>query len=198
MTQAKSFEKQTSRSPLRFTALVFSSVVLTACATGPYAPPPPDAAAPPRAESKAVERPAPPPASSTKAPTSSKPKASQTIAKGVRTERSRPSAAAQAMIEKAREARQSGDLAQAAGLLERAQRMSPQAAEVYYELAAVKMAANAHAQAEQLCQKALSLAGDDARFRADVWQRIADIREAQETSVVPRKPERMHAVAAER
>src|SRR5690606_27690988 len=85
----------------------------------------------------------------------------------------------QAMIDKAQAARQGGQLAQATSMLERAQRMSPQAAEVYYELAAVKMAEGAYVQAEQFCQKALSVAGDDSSLRSRIWQRIAEVREAR-------------------
>ena len=160
-------------------ALTLSALMLTACTTGPYAPQPPDVVPPtPRSQAPAATpQPAPRAPASSQAPKKAEP--SRTIARGVRVERSRPSPAAQAMIEKARGARKSGELAQAASLLERAQRMSPQAAEVYYEMAAVKMDEGAYVQAEQFCQKALSLIGDDARFRANVWQRIAEIREAR-------------------
>ncbi len=160
----------------RWGAVCLVSVLLSACATGPYAPPSPVVAPAPRGESAPVISESTTPTPQTEP---AKPDVSRTIAKGVRTERSLPSPAAQAMIEQARTARQDGQLAQATSLLERAQRMSPQAAEVYYELAAVKMADGAYVQAEQFCQKALSVTGGDASLRSRIWQRIAEIRDAR-------------------
>lgn len=165
-------------------ALMLSALLLNACATGPYTPPrevktpAPKSTPAPKAK---VSVPEPERPSATPAPRQEAPRtdASRTIAKGVRVERTLPSPAAQAMIQQAQKARAQGQLAQAGSFLERAQRMSPQAAEVYYELAALKMAEGAYGAAEQFCQKALSLAGDDAAFRAQVWQRIAEVREAR-------------------
>ena len=156
------------------------ALLLSACASGPYSPSSaPDVVPPTTGPASNQSRTEIEPKAPTTQQPAQKPDSSRTIAKGVRTERSRPSPAAQSMIEKARAARQSGDLNQASSLLERAQRMSPQAAEVYYELAAVKMEAGSFVEAEQFCQKALALSGDDSRFRANIWQRIAEIREAR-------------------
>src|SRR5690606_10209279 len=171
-------QRSSSRSSagLRWGTVCLMSVLLSACATGPYAPRAPVNTPTPRAETGPVVSEPATPAPRTEP---AKPDVSRTIAKGVRTERTLPSPAAQAMIEQARTARQEGQLAQATSLLERAQRMSPQAAEVYYELAAVKMADGAFVQAEQFCQKALSVAGGDGSLRSRIWQRIAEIREAR-------------------
>lgn len=164
----------------RWWLVVSATCLLAACTTGPYAPPPPVSA--PRHQVPTTPESAPEVLSPTPVPrTTPAPstESSRTIARGVRTERVQPTAAAQALIQKAQAARRAGDYSQATSLLERAQRMSPQAADVYLELALVKAADGAYAQAEQFGQKAISLSGSDERFRRQAWQVIADIREAR-------------------
>jgi|SRR5690554_147777 len=164
----------------RWWLAVSASCLLAACTTGPYAPPPPVIA--PQPEAPATRESAPqtlPPSSPTPSTQSPSMESSRTIARGVRTERVQPTAAARALIQRAQAERRAGNYSQAASLLERAQRMSPQAADVYLELALVKAAEGAYAQAEQFGQKAISLSGSDEGFRRQTWQVIADIREAR-------------------
>lgn len=171
---------------LRWLASLSATCVLAACTTGPYAPPPPVVpqkppvyTAPETTPGTQSQQSTPSSSTSSQQSQSQKTESSRTIARGVRTERVQPTAAAQALIQKAQAARRSGDYTQASSLLERAQRMSPQAAEVYLELALVKAAEGSYAQAEQFAQKAISLSGSDDWFRSQAWQVIADIRDAR-------------------
>jgi len=60
--------------------------------------------------------------------------------------------------------RQSGDYSRAAGTLERAVRISPRDPELYYQLAQVRYLQGNYHQTEQLCRKAISLAGSDKQL----------------------------------
>ncbi|WP_166252702.1 tetratricopeptide repeat protein [Marinobacter salicampi] len=62
--------------------------------------------------------------------------------------------------------------------LERAQRISPRSAEVYYKLSEAYVAMNRLEPAEQFTLKGLSLAGNNTRLQRSGWQLLADIRRA--------------------
>ena len=79
-----------------------------------------------------------------------------------------PSSAARQLISQADAQLNAGDGYAALRSLERAQRISPRAPEIYLEMAAVRQYLGQLAQAKQLAKKALSLVGSDE----DLKQRV--------------------------
>ena len=75
------------------------------------------------------------------------------------------SPAAQELVAKAKRYSGSGDGASALRYLERAQRISPRAPQVYLAMAEVRLLQGETGQARQLANKALSLVGDDDDLR---------------------------------
>ncbi|WP_323752220.1 tetratricopeptide repeat protein [Marinobacter sp.] len=88
-------------------------------------------------------------------------------------------AAAVALIRDADQRLQQGDSAGAISRLERAQRVAPRSAEVYFKLAEAYVAGNNLGAAEQFTLKGLSLAGNDNRMQRSGWLLLADIRRAR-------------------
>ncbi|GAA3960006.1 hypothetical protein GCM10022278_17710 [Allohahella marinimesophila] len=82
--------------------------------------------------------------------------------------RAEPLPAANHFIQQARTASDQGNYSQALSLLERARRISPGAGEVYLEIAEVHMNMGDSDQARRFCDKAQSLSGDDAEFKARI------------------------------
>lgn len=72
-----------------------------------------------------------------------------------------------------------GDSAGAIARLERAQRIAPRSAEVYFKLSEAYVAGNQLGAAEQFTLKGLSLAGSDSRLQRAGWLLLADIRRAR-------------------
>ncbi|WP_286221758.1 tetratricopeptide repeat protein [Marinobacter apostichopi] len=72
-----------------------------------------------------------------------------------------------------------GDAPAAIARLERAQRIAPRSAEVYFKLSEAYVASNQLGTAEQFTLKGLSLAGSDARLQRSGWLLLADIRRAR-------------------
>lgn len=72
-----------------------------------------------------------------------------------------------------------GNVPAAIGQLERAQRISPRSAEVYFKLSQAYVAANNLGAAEQFTLKGLSLAGSNSRLQRAGWLLLADIRRAR-------------------
>ncbi|MEC9340794.1 MAG: tetratricopeptide repeat protein [Pseudomonadota bacterium] len=75
-------------------------------------------------------------------------------------------AAASALAAAAQAQRQAGDYARAAASLERALGISPHSAELWHQLAAIRLAAGEPEQAAQLAARSNALAGDDPDLRA--------------------------------
>ena len=75
-------------------------------------------------------------------------------------------AAAAALVAAADQQRRAGDYARAAASLERALGISPQSAELWHQLAAVRLAAGELGQAAQLAARSNALAGDDPDLKA--------------------------------
>ena len=73
----------------------------------------------------------------------------------------------------------SGDVQGAIVRLERAQRIAPRSAEVYFKLSQAYVAGNKLGPAEQFTLKGLSLAGNDTRLQRAGWLLLADIRRAR-------------------
>lgn len=78
------------------------------------------------------------------------------------------SPAAQELVAKAKRYSGSGDSASALRYLDRAQRISPRAPQVYMAMAEVRLQQGETSQARQLANKALSLVGDDDDLRQAV------------------------------
>ncbi|MGF2688027.1 tetratricopeptide repeat protein [Marinobacter sp. DUT-3] len=89
------------------------------------------------------------------------------------------SPAAQSLIRKADGYLAQGDAAAAVAQLERAQRIAPRSAEVYFKLSEAYVAMEQLGSAEQFTLKGLSLAGSDARLQRAGWLLLADIRRAR-------------------
>ena len=74
-----------------------------------------------------------------------------------------PNAAVVALLGKAQRQEKTLDYAAATASLERAIRITPRDANLYFRLAGVRLKQDSIAQAEQLCRKAVALA-DDSRY----------------------------------
>ncbi len=88
------------------------------------------------------------------------------------------SPAAASLMKKAEAQLTAGDLQGAVSTLERAQRVSPRSAEIYYKLSQAYVRMDKLGAAEQFTLKGLSLAGNNARLQRAGWMLLADIRRA--------------------
>ena len=84
--------------------------------------------------------------------------------------------AVKSLLSTALEQRRLGDFPAAFATLERALRISPREAKVYYAMAQVRFEEKQLAQAEQFARKAVSLASSDRRTKGDAWSLIASVR----------------------
>lgn len=89
------------------------------------------------------------------------------------------SPAAQSLIRQADGYLAQGDVGAAIAQLERAQRIAPRSAEVYFKLSEAYVAKNQLGSAEQFTLKGLSLTGNDVRLQRSGWYLLADIRRAR-------------------
>ena len=83
------------------------------------------------------------------------------------------------MIRQANAQIASGDIQGGISRLERAQRISPRAPEVYYTMAEGYMRQGDYGTAEQFARKGQSLAGSNDRLRRSGWLLMADILRAK-------------------
>jgi Tfp pilus assembly protein PilF len=83
-------------------------------------------------------------------------------------------AASSALVTQAHAQAASGDYAQAAATLERAQRIEPDNPLLWIELGRVRLAENNAPQADAMGRKALALAVGDPAAQASAWHLIAD------------------------
>ena len=88
-------------------------------------------------------------------------------------------AAAVTLIRDADQRLQQGDSAGAISSLERAQRIAPRSAEVYFKLAEAYVAGDNLGAAEQFTLKGLSLAGNNSSLQRSGWLLLTDIRRAR-------------------
>jgi tetratricopeptide (TPR) repeat protein len=98
-------------------------------------------------------------------PSSPKQRESEAYEPSARTNTAYLSPAAQELVAKSKRYSSSGDSASALRYLERAQRISPRAPQVYLAMAEVRLQQGDSRQARQLANKALSLVGDDNNLR---------------------------------
>ncbi|MEA1079688.1 tetratricopeptide repeat protein [Marinobacter qingdaonensis] len=91
----------------------------------------------------------------------------------------RLSPAAMSLVREAESLLAQGNASAAIARLERAQRIAPRSAEVYFKLSEAYVASNQLGTAEQFTLKGLSLAGSDTRMQRAGWLLLADIRRAR-------------------
>ncbi len=89
------------------------------------------------------------------------------------------SPAARSLIQRADSLMASGDAQAAVSQLERAQRIAPRSAQVYFKLSEAYVALDQLGSAEQFTLKGLSLAGSDSSLQRAGWLLLADIRRAR-------------------
>ncbi|MEH6561025.1 MAG: tetratricopeptide repeat protein [Marinobacter sp.] len=89
------------------------------------------------------------------------------------------SPAALSLVREADNLLSSGDAQGAIVRLERAQRIAPRSAEIYFKLSEAYVAGSKLGPAEQFTLKGLSLAGNDTRLQRAGWLLLADIRRAR-------------------
>ncbi len=89
------------------------------------------------------------------------------------------SPAALSLVREADQLLAQGNVSGAIGRLERAQRIAPRSAEVYFKLSEAYVAGDQLGSAEQFTLKGLSLAGSDVRLQRAGWLLLADIRRAR-------------------
>ncbi|PHQ25572.1 hypothetical protein CLH62_08115 [Marinobacter guineae] len=167
------------------TGLIIAMLTLAGCASGPgggiYVPvggEPAKAPEPPRTSTgedeapvwRKSEQPAEAP-SEQEPPRTSSPSYSET-GEGL-------SPAALSLVREAEGLLKRGDTSGAIARLERAQRIAPRSAEVYFKLSEAYVVSNQLGSAEQFTLKGLSLAGNDTRLQRAGWSLLADIRRAR-------------------
>jgi tetratricopeptide (TPR) repeat protein len=89
------------------------------------------------------------------------------------------SPAAKSLIQRADSLMADGDTQAAVAQLERAQRIAPRSAQVYFKLSEAYVALDQLGSAEQFTLKGLSLAGSDVSLQRSGWMLLADIRRAR-------------------
>lgn len=89
------------------------------------------------------------------------------------------SPAAASLLTSARGMLRAGNTERALNLAQRAQRISPDAAEVYYRMAQIYQKDSDHARAEQFALKGISKAGNDPGLRRTGWSMLAEIRDSR-------------------
>jgi len=85
-------------------------------------------------------------------------------------------AVAQLIAEAERKERE-GNLDEAASLIERALKLEPRDAHLYYKLGWLRLTQHQYQQAEQFAEKSLSLAGGDLDLKRSNWKLIAQARQ---------------------
>jgi len=81
-----------------------------------------------------------------------------------------------ALLDRADNFRQAGDISNEAATIERALRIDPRNARLWHRLAAARLDQDQPQQAEQLALKSNALSAGDTRLQADNWQLVAKAR----------------------
>ncbi|MDX1634430.1 MAG: tetratricopeptide repeat protein [Marinobacter sp.] len=164
--------------------LMAMTLLVAGCATGPggtiyvpadQSPAYEDVPEPPQVEAreKRIRKSELPPAEQAE-----EPQAPQSSAPSYQEQGEPLSPAASSLVSKAEGQLTAGDVQGAVSTLERAQRISPRSAEVYYKLSQAYVRMDNFAKAEQFTLKGLSLAGNNTRLQRAGWMLLADIRRA--------------------
>lgn len=159
------------------------ALILGGCATSNgtsiYVPSAPAPGLYPPASTVVEPEPAPAPQPQPSQPPVSQPQRDTSPAPSYQDQGEALSGAAASLIRQADSLLAQGNVPAAIGQLERAQRISPRSAEVYFKLSEAYVAANNLGSAEQFTLKGLSLAGSNARMQRSGWLLLADIRRAR-------------------
>lgn len=164
-----------TNSALRFfmTGLMLS--MLAACSTTPYQPSQPpvdDRSSQPSPQQPSETRTSPPvEEAAPEQPTPSLPAPSPQVQKPIK-----QNPAVVALLDKADQARVSGDLRSAQNNLQRAQRIAPRDPKVYYSLAQTHMSLEDYDLAEQVALKGVSLSSGNNVLLKRFWQLLTEIR----------------------
>jgi len=100
-----------------------------------------------------------------------------------------------ALLDRAEHYRRLGDTDSASATLERALRIDPRNARLWYQLAVVRLEQGRAAQAEQLALKSNALSAGDRALLARSWALVARARWAQDDAIGAQKAERKAAEA---
>lgn len=164
-----------TNSALRFfmTGLMLS--MLAACSTTPYQPsqPPVDDRSSEPTLPQPPETPAYPPVEDV---TPEQPRSAQPAPSPQEQTPIKQSPAVVALLDKAEQARVSGDLRSAQNNLQRAQRIAPRDPKVYYSLAQTHMSLEDYDLAEQVALKGVSLSSGNNVLLKRFWQLLTEIR----------------------
>lgn len=162
-----------------FFGIVFG--LLTGCATGPggepiYVPVGGDE------RESGQERRTPESREETRAPGSQEeqqPQRQEQSTPSHRTEGQSISPAAAGLVKQADQAFRAGNVDGGMALLQRAQRISPDASAIYYKMAEGYVLGKKLPRAEQFATKGISVAGSNQRLQKSGWQLLSDIRRAR-------------------
>jgi tetratricopeptide (TPR) repeat protein len=98
--------------------------------------------------------------------------------------------AVNSLLERSRRQEAAGELAAAAGTLERALRIEPRNARLWHRLAALRYRQSRYVMAQDLATRSNSLAADDRELKRVNWRLIAAARRAQGDETGAREAER--------
>jgi len=174
-----------SRRILMNASVAAALLMLAGCAVGPggaiYVPvggSASEAPKPPRAGTGQSE---PPVWRKSEVPDAAKPedKGSRGVSPSYQESGENLSPAALSLIREADSLLQQGNAPAAIARLERAQRIAPRSAEIYFKLSEAYVISKQLGTAEQFTLKGLSLAGNNSRLQRAGWLLLADIRRAR-------------------
>lgn len=159
--------------------LVLAVLLMAGCASGPgsiYTPAGERPQAPKPPTTEGAGQPADEPQVWRK---SEQPAETKRAVPGYRESGDQISAAAAGLVKEADSLLAQGNAAAAISRLERAQRISPRSAAVYFKLSEAYVVSGQLGSAEQFTLKGLSLAGNDERLQRSGWLLLADVRRAR-------------------
>lgn len=149
-------------------AITLTILVLTGCAA--YVPPP---------ATDRTPAPPPPPIDEAPAPETLPPPVAPAPAPTPEPEPPRQDPATLALLGQSQRAVEAGNVDEAIAYVERALRMNGQDVELWLRLAELQLLAARPANAEQLAQRAIVMAGSRADWQRRGWLIVADAREAR-------------------
>ncbi|NHZ69861.1 MAG: tetratricopeptide repeat protein [Thermotogales bacterium] len=103
-----------------------------------------------------------------------------------------------ALLDRADNYRQAGDISNEAATIERALRIDPRNARLWHRLAAARLDQGQPQQAEQLALKSNALSAGDTRLQADNWKLVAKARWSMNDSAGARAAENRARELADR
>lgn len=119
------------------------------------------------------------PSSESQSQPQSQPRVEEPRAPTHRTESQSLSPAAASLVQQADQSFRAGNINGGLALLQRAQRISPDAAAIYFKMAEGYVLSDNLPRAEQFAMKGISVAGSNQALQKSGWQLLADIRQAR-------------------